>query len=63
MVGGTYTSSSTVEWALTELVRHPPMMEKIQNEMGDVVGLNRVVQESDLQHLPYFQASFTSFPL
>ena len=61
LVCGTYKTSSTVEWALTELVRHPVVLEKIQTEMNEVVGLQRIVEETDLPQLPYFQVSSQGF--
>jgi len=54
---GTDTSSSTVEWAMTELIRHPHMMKKCQQELDSVVGRDeRRFKESDIQKLPYLQA-------
>ncbi|CAH2063298.1 unnamed protein product [Thlaspi arvense] len=55
-IGGVDTNSSTVEWAMAELLRNPKTMAKAQAEMDDVVGPNGVVQESDTSHLPYLQA-------
>ncbi|CAN7056476.1 unnamed protein product, partial [Brassica rapa subsp. trilocularis] len=53
---GTDTNSTTVEWAMAELLRNPKTMAKAQAEMDDVVGLNGVVQESHISDLPYLQA-------
>ncbi|KAF6171391.1 hypothetical protein GIB67_009532 [Kingdonia uniflora] len=53
---GTDTSSSTVEWALTELMRHPKLLVKAQQELDTVVGKNRLVSELDIAQLPFFQA-------
>ena len=61
LVCGTYKTSSTVEWALTELVRHPVVLEKIQTEMNEVVGFHRIVEETDLPQLPYLQVSSQGF--
>ncbi|XP_060186303.1 cytochrome P450 71AU50-like [Lycium barbarum] len=47
------TSSTTIEWILTELLRHPNVMKKLQNELEQVVGKNRMVEESDLESLEY----------
>ncbi|XP_009770873.1 cytochrome P450 71AU50-like [Nicotiana tabacum] len=47
------TSSTTIEWILTELLRHPEVMKKLQNELEQVVGKNRMVEESDLKNLQY----------
>ncbi|XP_020105136.1 flavonoid 3'-monooxygenase-like [Ananas comosus] len=53
---GTDTSSSTVEWALAELIRHPEILKQAQLELDSVVGRTRIVSESDLPNLPTLQA-------
>ncbi|KAF7838523.1 flavonoid 3'-monooxygenase [Senna tora] len=53
---GTDTSSSTTEWAIAELIRHPRILAQVQQELDSVVGRDRFVNESDLPNLPYFQA-------
>ncbi|KAJ6747405.1 CYTOCHROME P450 93A2 [Salix koriyanagi] len=55
-VAGTDTSAITMEWALAELINHPPIMEKAREEIDSVVGKNRLVQEPDIANLPYVQA-------
>eukprot|EP01018_Ginkgo_biloba_P005071 Gb_27804 [translate_table: standard] len=52
---GTDTSSATLEWAMSELLLNPSMMKKAQDELQSVVGLNRMVEESDLPQLEYLQ--------
>ncbi|KAH6835149.1 hypothetical protein C2S53_003634 [Perilla frutescens var. hirtella] len=47
------TAASTVEWILSELLRHPRVMKKVQKELEQVVGLKRMVEESDLDRLEY----------
>ncbi|KAM3303307.1 hypothetical protein P3S67_014337 [Capsicum chacoense] len=47
------TSATTVDWILTELLRHPHVMKKIRKDLEQVVGLERVVEESDLESLKY----------
>ncbi|OIT33515.1 PREDICTED: cytochrome P450 CYP736A12-like [Nicotiana attenuata] len=47
------TSATSVEWILTELLRHPQVMKKLQKELEEVVGLDRMVEESDLEDLKY----------
>jgi cytochrome P450 len=54
--GGTDTTAVTLEWALSELVHHPEMMERAQDELDKVVGKQRPVLESDFANLPYLQA-------
>ncbi|KAI9117201.1 hypothetical protein K1719_011367 [Acacia pycnantha] len=53
---GTDTSSSTTEWAIAELIRHPRMLAQVQQEINAVVGRDRLVTELDLPNLPYLQA-------
>lgn len=47
------TSSTAIDWTFTELLRHPNVMKKLQNELEQVVGTNRMVEESDLEKLEY----------
>lgn len=54
---GTDTSASTVEWAIAELIRHPKMMKRLQEEIDSVVGRDRRrLKETDIPKLPYLQA-------
>lgn len=53
---GTDTSSSTVEWAIAELIRHPKILARVQQELDQVVGRDRLVTELDLAQLTYLQA-------
>lgn len=54
---GTDTSASTVEWALAELIRHPKMLKRLQEEIDSVVGRDRRrLKETDIPKLPYLQA-------
>ncbi|KAL3637938.1 cytochrome P450 [Castilleja foliolosa] len=55
-VAGTDTTSSTVEWAIAELLRHPNIMAQAQQELDSVVGQNRLVTESDLAQLTFLQS-------
>ncbi|KAI7751996.1 hypothetical protein M8C21_033170 [Ambrosia artemisiifolia] len=55
-VAGTDNSAITTEWALSELINHPNVMEKARQEIDHVVGKNRLLQESDIPNLPYLQA-------
>ncbi|CAM8971616.1 unnamed protein product [Rhodiola kirilowii] len=53
---GTDTSSSTVEWAIAELMRHPKLLLQAQQEIDTVVGRDRLVTELDIPNLPLLQA-------
>ncbi|KAI9122354.1 hypothetical protein K1719_007043 [Acacia pycnantha] len=57
-MAGTDTSALTTEWALAELINNPHVMEKARQEIDSVVGMSRVVEESDTVNLPYLQAIF-----
>ncbi|XP_039136909.1 flavonoid 3'-monooxygenase CYP75B137-like [Dioscorea cayenensis subsp. rotundata] len=54
--GGTDTTSSTVEWALVELIRHPDILTAAQKELDSIVGRSRLVSELDLNNIPVLQA-------
>ncbi|CAM6128022.1 unnamed protein product [Calypogeia fissa] len=56
IAGGGDSSSVTAQWALTELLRHPRVMRKVQEELDSVVGPHRLVQEEDLPKLAYVSA-------
>lgn len=49
------TSATAIEWILSELIRHPMVMKKLQIELEEVVGKDRMVQESDLKNLQYLE--------
>ncbi|KAH9605297.1 hypothetical protein KSS87_009179 [Heliosperma pusillum] len=53
---GTDTSSSTTEWAIAELIRHPKILAQVQQELDTIVGRDRLVTEADIPNLTYFQA-------
>ncbi|WRX13532.1 Cytochrome P450 - like 10 [Theobroma cacao] len=57
MFGGTETVASAIEWAMAELMKSPEDLKKVQQELADVVGLNRVVHESDLEKLTYLKCA------
>ncbi|KAL3499505.1 hypothetical protein ACH5RR_038598 [Cinchona calisaya] len=56
VVGGTDTTSNTVEFALSEIMNKPQVLSKVQQELDTVVGKDRIVEESDIQKLPYLHA-------
>lgn len=53
VIGASETSSNVIEWAISELVRHPRVMESVQDELKDVVGMKKMVEEIDLAKLSY----------
>lgn len=55
ITAGMDTTAITVEWAMAELVSHPRIQQKAQEELDRVVGRDRVINETDFPHLPYLQ--------
>ncbi|KAM3341300.1 cytochrome 76A2 [Capsicum galapagoense] len=55
-LAGTETTSSSVEWALSELLRHPEAMERVKEEIVKVIRQDKKLEESDIDNLPYTQA-------
>ncbi|KAK9168655.1 hypothetical protein Syun_000795 [Stephania yunnanensis] len=53
---GSDTSSCTIEWAMSELIRNPTKLLKLQEELNRVIGQSKEVKESDLENLPYLHA-------
>jgi cytochrome P450 family 71 subfamily A len=56
-IAGTDTTAATVEWTTTELVRHPDILAKAQQEVRGAVagGGGDIVLESDLPRLTYLK--------
>ncbi|CAI0454692.1 unnamed protein product [Linum tenue] len=55
-VAGTDTTSSSLEWAMTELLRHPDKLAKAREELDKNIGKGNHLCESDITRLPYLQA-------
>ncbi|KAJ6990797.1 cytochrome P450 71AU50-like [Populus alba x Populus x berolinensis] len=53
LVGSMDTSATAIEWTLSELIKHPRVMKKVQKELEEKVGMDRMVEESDLEGLEY----------
>ncbi|KAL6583718.1 hypothetical protein OROMI_003007 [Orobanche minor] len=53
---GTDTSSSTLVWVMTELIRHPQVMKKLQHEVREVTKGKPHIGEEDLQKMQYLKA-------
>ena len=53
---GTDTTFIVLDWAMTELILNPNVLEKVQAEVRSVLGERRVVLESDLPQLSYMKA-------
>ncbi|KAH6829716.1 cytochrome P450 [Perilla frutescens var. hirtella] len=56
LAGGTDTISTTLEWAMTELLRHPIVLEKLQNEVREIAEDNTNITDNDLVKMHYLKA-------
>ena len=56
VVGGTDTTSNTVEFAMAEIMNNPEVMRKTQQELEAVVGKDNIVEELHIHNLPYLHA-------
>ncbi|KAJ8437425.1 hypothetical protein Cgig2_031946 [Carnegiea gigantea] len=59
LIGGSDTSAGTMEWALALLLNHPEVLQKAQLEIDTHIGNERLLEESDLCHLPYLRCIIT----
>ncbi|KAL2492486.1 Cytochrome [Abeliophyllum distichum] len=53
---GTDTTYASLEWTMAEVLRHPEIMKKLQNEVKQVAGSKKEVAEEDLEKMPYLKA-------
>ncbi|KAH0461703.1 hypothetical protein IEQ34_009278 [Dendrobium chrysotoxum] len=56
-IAGTDTSSATITWTMTQLIKNPRVMMKLQEELKQVTNGNshRLIQESELEKLEYLK--------
>ena len=52
-VGGSDTTSSTMEWAMAELLRSPRAMKKVQEEIRRVVGDKSKIEVDDINQMKH----------
>lgn len=55
-VAGTDTTSSTLEWTMTQLVRHPKIMKQAQDEVRKIGHAKGKIEGNDLANLHYMKA-------
>ncbi|RZC49900.1 hypothetical protein C5167_018333 [Papaver somniferum] len=55
-ITGIDTLTTSVEWIMTEVIRKPEVMRKAKDEISQVVGNNKKIEESDIESLPYLGA-------
>ncbi|XP_042016404.1 cytochrome P450 71A8-like [Salvia splendens] len=56
LVDRTETTSSTLEWAMTELIRNPTARMKLQTEVREIVQDRQVITDDDLGKMQYLKA-------
>ncbi|KAK9989028.1 hypothetical protein SO802_029267 [Lithocarpus litseifolius] len=56
ILGASDTSTITLTWALSLLLKNPETLTKVQEELDIYIGRERQVKESDLKNLVYLQA-------
>ncbi|XP_033624193.1 cytochrome P450 2J6-like [Asterias rubens] len=54
---GTETASTTLRWALLYMMAYPEVQAKIQQEIDEIVGRNRLPRLADKPQLPYTEAT------
>ncbi|KAK6129777.1 hypothetical protein DH2020_036484 [Rehmannia glutinosa] len=52
---GTETSSTTIDWTMTELMRNPRVMAKAQAEVRKIFKGGKIIEENDVQKLKYLK--------
>ncbi|KAK7406499.1 hypothetical protein VNO78_08126 [Psophocarpus tetragonolobus] len=55
IVAGTETSATTLEWAMSNLLNHPKVLEKARIELDTQVGQEHLIEEGDVAKLQYLQ--------
>ncbi|GAV71711.1 p450 domain-containing protein [Cephalotus follicularis] len=56
VVGGTSTTSTMIEWTMAELMLHPTVMRRDQEELAQVIGVDNIVEELNIHKLSYLHA-------
>ncbi|KAG0478933.1 hypothetical protein HPP92_013652 [Vanilla planifolia] len=54
-LAGTETTSSTLVWAMTELIRHPKALQKAQTQVRNTLQGKTEIKQSDVSNLPYLK--------
>ncbi|KAK1436710.1 hypothetical protein QVD17_02492 [Tagetes erecta] len=53
---GTDTTSTNIEWAISELIKHPRVMKKLQQELTQVASGSSMISEEQLEQMKYLKA-------
>jgi len=56
MAGGIDTAATTMEWLLYALINHPDVLKKVQTQLNEVVGPDRLPCLDDIPKLEYITA-------
>ncbi|MED6218267.1 hypothetical protein PIB30_025189 [Stylosanthes scabra] len=56
IAGATDTTTVTMTWTLSLLLNHGHVLKKVQDELDEKVGKERLVKESDMNKLTYLEA-------
>ncbi|GLJ22358.1 hypothetical protein SUGI_0420930 [Cryptomeria japonica] len=52
---GIETTTTTLDWAMSEIIKHHRVAKKMREEIDSVVGTERVVSERDIASMEYMQ--------
>ena len=55
LVGGIDSSITSIEWVLSELLKHQRVMKRLQEELKNVIGMDKIVEDTDLKNLGYLK--------
>ncbi|XVE82863.1 hypothetical protein DITRI_Ditri16bG0039700 [Diplodiscus trichospermus] len=55
VAAGSHTSAVTMEWAMSNLLNHPEVLNKVRAEIDAFVGSEQLLDETDLSKLQYLQ--------
>ncbi|KAM0035147.1 putative cytochrome P450 [Helianthus debilis subsp. tardiflorus] len=53
---GTDVTSTSMEWAISELIRHPRVMKTLQKEVTEIAHGKPMITEDDLEKMTYLHA-------
>lgn len=53
---GTDTTATVLEWAMTELLRHPAVMKKLQDEVRGILKERQQITDDDLEKMLFLKA-------
>ncbi|KAG9139019.1 hypothetical protein Leryth_023537 [Lithospermum erythrorhizon] len=55
-IAGTDTTSSATEWAMAELLKNPEILKRAKDEIAEVIGVGKTIEEADIAQLPYLRS-------